>query len=190
MAKRKPRQCEGVKPDGKRCRRAAKPGELYCTFHNDEAAKAREAAKAKYVSALEQKLTDAAAARSAGVSVRTAIYWREEDHEFAQACADAKNVALDELEASMYERAKGMYRDEDTLELVDGVLTVTKRVRRWHYSDTAAVRIMAAGRASYRTGYDDPPPQIRNESEEELARRLIEDPESYAAVNDVIKRLR
>jgi hypothetical protein len=71
--------------------------------HNDEA---RQDAKAQFLTALQATMSVTHAARAAGISRKTAYRWRDEDQEFAEAWAEAREAAIDDLEASAFEQAK------------------------------------------------------------------------------------
>lgn len=51
--------------------------------------------------------TDSAIADALGIDRATVFRWREEHPEFAAACAAAKEIADDRVEASLFERANG-----------------------------------------------------------------------------------
>lgn len=61
--------------------------------------------KQRALEAIRQHLEFTAAAERISVDRRTLFRWREEDPEFAKACEDARQAAVDQLGASIYERA-------------------------------------------------------------------------------------
>ena len=63
--------------------------------------------KGAFLEALRAKYTVRHAALAAGVGRRTVYDWRDQDADFAQAWADAREDCIERLEETMYEKALG-----------------------------------------------------------------------------------
>ena len=62
--------------------------------------------KKQALEAIAETFEFTAAAAKIKVDRRTLYRWREEDPEFAEACEEARKVAIEKLGASIYERAR------------------------------------------------------------------------------------
>lgn len=74
-----------------------------------------------------------------GIS-KTAFWgWYRKSEELRKACAVSQDICNSNVEKSLYQRAMGYDRFEDTYELVEGEMTLTKRFRRHVPADTKAI---------------------------------------------------
>ncbi len=94
--------------------------------------------KARFVEALKDKGTLAAAARAVGISETAAYLWRKDDREFAEKVKAAIEVSLDFVEAGLFERAvNGVPR---------GIYYRGERVGEDREYDTRAAEFLLKGR--------------------------------------------
>lgn len=179
------RQCEGTTVQGNQCRRRAAPGERFCSLHGDEAQTLREFQKEAVLDALPRVFAFHLAAEAAGITHVTLKDWRNDDTEFAQACIDARDAALDTIEGALVQRARGMEHTERTKELIDGQLVVTKETTRLHVSDKAAELILRGERPQYRHQWE-PPPSTVTDPVESKAREIFENPEAAKLIDEAL----
>lgn len=74
-----------------------------------------------------------------GVSQYTFQKWRKDSAAIRAAMNTAIEVCNANVEKSLYQRAVGYYYDEDTYELVEGEMRLTKRVTKHIPPDTKAI---------------------------------------------------
>lgn len=115
-------RCEAMTKQGQPCKRYALAGSNppRCQAHaetvkSDDAAN-RAKAKALFLDAFRQCFDVTKAAAVTGFSPHTLRHWRYEDPEFGRDWEDAKRQCLDDLEASLFERAVGIVTTEVTRE--------------------------------------------------------------------------
>ena len=67
----------------------------------------RDRQKKRFIAALADQGTVYHAAQAAGISCQTAYRWQRDDPEFAEACEEAHENAVDVVENTMYQQAVG-----------------------------------------------------------------------------------
>lgn len=87
----------------------------------------------------EDGLTDEQIAKRIGISRSTLLRWRKKEPVLQETLVASKEVADRAVENSLYRRALGYTWEEETRELVGGVLTVTKVVTRHVPAEAAAI---------------------------------------------------
>lgn len=74
-----------------------------------------------------------------GVDIRTLRSWRKDYPEFDEVLAIGKEVTLARVEESLYQRATGYDYIEQTYELVEGEMRLTKEVKKHVPPDVKAI---------------------------------------------------
>lgn len=83
-------------------------------------------------------LTDEQIASNCGITAATLYVWKKDHAEISEALKRGKEVVDVEVENALLKRALGYTFTETTSELVDGVMTVTKKVEKEVSPDTTA----------------------------------------------------
>lgn len=125
--------------------------------------------------------TDAEISSGIGISREALSQWREKHPEFADALKNAKEVADNEVEKSLFQRAKGYSHPDTHFATVDGKVVATPTVKHYPPDTTACIFWLKNRRADRwrdvwkheHSGPNGGPIQVEQMSAEELEAELV-----------------